>query len=197
MAYYIRVLGTRLDNIPLDRLQEAAQPAFLHISKGNGDAWEQLTLSHKSGQEIAVIEKNPVIEGQLGADELQEFRDEIPHCKPESAATWLQQYLPRIRVIYAFQLLNGTDVDDGWSPLHRLHSTVWNHVGGILQADGEGFSDEDGYTILWQFNDTMSGEWNMGVLNDGRWLHFGMDLGNDQHRKAFLTGQAPEGARVL
>lgn len=197
MGYYIRVLGTKLDDIPLDRLQEAAQPALLNIGKGSGDAWEQLSLTHKSGQEIAIVEKNPVIEGQLGADELREFIEEVAHCKPESAATWLQQYLSRIKVIYAFQLLDGTDVDDGWSPLHRLHSTVWNHVGGILQADGEGFSDEDGYTILWQFSDTVSGEWNMGVLKAGRWLHFGMNLGNEQHRKAFLSGQVPEGAKVL
>ena len=144
MAYYIRVLGTKLDNIPLAPLQEAALPGVLQVSKGTGEAWEQLTLSHKSGQEIAIIEKTPVTEGQLGLDELREFIDEVPHYKPESAATSLQQYLPRIKVIYAFQLLNGTDVDDGWSPLHRLHSTVWNHVGGILQADREGFSDEDG-----------------------------------------------------
>jgi hypothetical protein len=54
------------------------------------------------------------------------------------------------------QLLSGTDVDDGWTPLHRVHSAVWNHVGGIFQADGEGFSDEDGFTILWQFAETTS-----------------------------------------
>jgi hypothetical protein len=172
MGYYIRVLGTNLDDIPLGRLQEVAQPTLLNIVKGNDDAWEQLALSHKSGQEIAIVERNPVIGGQLGADELQEFIEEVAHHKPESAATWLQQYLPRIKVIYAFQLLDGTNVDDGWSPLHRLHNAIWNHAGGILQADGEGFSDEDGYTILWQFSDTVNGQWNMGVLESGRWDSF-------------------------
>jgi len=46
----------------------------------------------QSGQEIAIIEKNPVVEGQLGADELQEFMEEVADCKPESAARWLVQY---------------------------------------------------------------------------------------------------------
>jgi hypothetical protein len=77
MGYYIRVLGKRLNNIPLDELREASRPAVLH-AESDGDAWEQLTLSHKSGPDIAVIEKNPVAEGQLGADELQEFIDSVP-----------------------------------------------------------------------------------------------------------------------
>jgi hypothetical protein len=196
MGYYIRVLGKKLDNIPLEELRQVSRPAVLHTEE-NGDAWKQLILSHKSGQEIAVIEKNPVVEGQLGADELQEFIAEISDNRPESAATWLQQYLPSVKVVYAFQLLNGTDVEDGWIPLRRLYNAVWKHAGGILQADGEGFSDEGGYTILWQFSESVTGKWNMGVLRDGRWIHFEMDLGSDQHRKAFLSGQLPDGAKVI
>jgi hypothetical protein len=196
MGYYIRVLGKNLCNIPLDALRKVSEPAVLHTEE-EGDAWENLVLSHKSGQEIAVIEKNPVVDGQLGADELQEFIDEVSDCKPEPAATWLRQFLPSVKVIYAFQLLNGTDVDDGWTPLHRLYNAVWEHAGGILQSDGEGFSDEDGYTILWQFSDRVNGKWNMGVLKDGRWVHFEMDLGNEQHRKAFLSGEVPNGAKLI
>jgi len=56
MPYYIRVLGKKLDNIPLEELRQVSQPAVLH-SEEKGDAWEQLILAHKSGQEIAVIEK--------------------------------------------------------------------------------------------------------------------------------------------
>lgn len=159
MGYFIRVLGKKLDSIPLDKLREVARPAVLHISDGDGDAWERLTLSHKSGREIALIEKNPVIEGRLGADELREFIGEVPHYKPKSAATWLQQYLISVKVIYAFQLLSGTDIDDGWTRLQRLYSAVWEYAGGILQADGEGFSDEDGFTILWQFSNVLNGTW--------------------------------------
>jgi hypothetical protein len=196
MGYYIRVLGKNLDNISLDVLRRVGQPAVLHIEEG-GDAWEQLILSHESGQEIAVIEKNPVTEGQLGADELREFIEELSDSKPESAADWLQQFLPNVKVIYAFQLLSGTSVDDGWNALHRVYNAVWENAGGILQADGEGFSDEDGYTILWQFSDGVKGKWKMGALKDGRWVHFEMDLGNELHRKAFLSGEVPNGVQVI
>lgn len=197
MGYYIRVLGKKLNNIPVQQLREVSQPSVLRIAEGNDDAWEQLTLEHRSGQPIAVVEKNPVAEGHLGADELREFIDEVAHYKPASAVTWLQQYLPAVKVIYAFQLLGGTDVDDGWTALHRLYTAVWKHAGGILQADGEGFCDEDGFTILWQFGEQATGEWNMGVLQNGQWSHFEMDLGNEQHREAFWRGEVPKGVKLL
>lgn len=197
MGYYIRVLGKKLDNIPVQQLRKVTQPFVLSISEGDDNGWEQLTLAHKSGQAIAVVEKNPVAEGQLGADELREFVEEVAHYKPASAVTWLQQYLPTVQVIYAFQLLNGTDVDDGWSGLHRLYSAVWKHAGGILQADGEGFCDEEGFTILWQFGQDVKGQWNMGVIKNGQWIHFEMDLGNELHRTAFWNGEAPDGVKLL
>jgi hypothetical protein len=197
MGYYIRVLGKKPGNVSLQSLRDTAHPAVLKVSQGTEDEWQEVTLTHKSGQEIAVIEKNPVVDGQLGADELQEFIDEVGHYKPESAVRWLRQFLPTVKVIYAFQLLSGTDVDDGWTPLHRVHSAVWNHVGGILQADGEGFSDEDGFTILWQFAEGVTGRWNMGIIRDGSWLHFEMDLGNEQHRKAFWSGEVPDGVTLI
>ncbi len=140
---------------------------------------------------------NPVADGEIGAGELEEFIDEVGRYKPESAAVWLQQFLPCVKVIYAFQLLSGTDVDDGWTPLHRIYHTVWRRAGRILQADGEGFSDEDGFTILWQFSEKVSGTWNMGLLQDGRWLHFEIDLGNERQRESFLRGELPAAVKLI
>ena len=196
MPYYIRVLGKKSDNIPLEKLRHFSRPAVLR-SDVEGDTWERLVLSHQSGEEIAIVEKNPVVEGQLGADELQDFVSDVAEYKPESAARWLQQYLPSIKVIYAFQLLAGTDVEDGWTPLQNLYSAISDHVGGILQSDGEGFSNEEGYTILWQFSDNATGTWKMGVLKDGTWFHFEMDLGNEQHRNAFFSGEVPDGVKTF
>lgn len=196
MGYYIRVLGKKLDNIPVEVLREAAEPAAMHVNRDD-TAWQHLTLTHKSGVEIAIVEKNLVHEGQLGSDEIREFIDEVPLYKPESAVMWLQKYLPTVKVIYAFQLLSGTDVDDGWTPLHSLYSAIWKRAGGILQADGEGFSDEAGFTILWQFDNQVTGQWNMGVIRGDNWLHFQMDLGNEQHRKAFWRGEVPNGVDLV
>jgi len=193
MSYYIRVLGKNPDNISLSHLRERAHPAPLKVSEGKDEDWEELVLTHESGQEIAFVEKNLVLKGQLGADELQEFINEVEHLKPKSAATWLTEFLPTVKVIYAFQLLSGTDHKNGWDILEALRTLISSHAPSIQQADGEGFSNEEGFHILWQFSDSAHGQWNMGVLRDGRWVHFEMDLGNREHREAFLRGELPRG----
>jgi len=72
---------------------------------------------------------------------------------------------------------------------------VWTSAPSILQADGEGFSNEAGYCILWQFSDSVRGPWWMGVLRDGEWIHFQMNLGSKRQREAFRKGQIPKGVR--
>jgi len=68
------------------------------------------------------------------------------------------------------------------------------HAGGIQQADGEGFSNEDGFHILWQFSEKATGSWWMAVLDEtGKWVTYPMDLGNEKHRKAFKEGRIPPG----
>lgn len=197
MGYYIRVLGTNSKEIPLQSLRASASPALIDADDPAGERWQNIVLKHQDGTEIADIERNLVLDGELGAEELQEFTDEVALCQPESAALWLEDYLPRVKVIYAFRLLSGTDVNCGWSRLHSVYNAVWQAAGGILQSDGEGFSNEAGYTILWQFSDSAEGAWNVGLLVDGRWVHFEIDLGNAEHSEAFLQGMVPSGVRLL
>ena len=198
MGYYIRILGRNSGYPALKDIRRAAEPAVLDVDEGVEDEWEALVLKHKAGEPIALIEKNLVLPGQLGADELQEFVGEVSHYKPASAAAWLENYLPSVKVIYAFQLLHGTDVDNGFEILHRVYALVWGHAGGILQADQEGFSNESGYTILWQFSDNVTGTWSVGILPpNGGWVNFEMDLGNHQHREAFLRGDVPAGVKLI
>jgi len=198
MGYFIRILGTEIASTPLAQLSDAARPALLDLDSTGPNEWLQLTLKHASGVEIAVVEKNPVVEGELGYEELQELTEEVSECEPASAVEWLQRYLSGVKVIYAFQLLRGTDVDDGWAILHRVYNAIWKVAGGILQADGEGFTNEAGFTILWQFSENVTGNWNAAVLRDeSRWVHFEMDLGDPTHRESFKRGEVPGGAKLL
>jgi hypothetical protein len=198
MGYRIRILGTNPITAPLRDLERAAEPAIFEGDEGVGDEWEALILKHKAGNPIAVIERNPVVPGELGASELQEFIDDVSHYRPASAAAWLRKYLPTVKVIYAFQLLSGTEVDNGFELMQRVYGVLWRYAGGILQADQEGFSDESGYSILWQFSEAVRGEWNVGVLApDGHWVHFEMDLGNQEHREAFWRGEVPDTVKLI
>jgi hypothetical protein len=201
MGYRIRVLGTKEQKPQVEDLQAALRKskndAILTIEAEKSGNWEQLILAHPKGPEIALIEWNPVVEGELGKEELEEFIAEVEDYEPASAACWLKEYLRRVKVIYALQLLSGTEVGNGWDAVHTVQTAIWNKSSGVLQSDGEGFTNEDGYHILWQFSSDASGEWNMAVLEGENWIRFQMDLGDLAQRKEFLAGSVPRRARRL
>jgi hypothetical protein len=96
----------------------------------------------------------------------------------------------------AIQILSGSDRDDGWDSTHAIQEEIRDSVGGIFQADHEGFSNEDGDHILWEFDDSVTGPWNMAVLGpDGDWIPFEMELGDRRQREAFWAGEVPDGAK--
>src|ERR1700730_7286144 len=196
MGYYVRILSPSYRRIPYGELRAALgaehPAATLSLEQGSEIHWEQLLLSHRDGPEIAIVQHNSIDEA-VGSEEIEEFRAEIAACNPHSAAVWLNDYISRVRAIYAFQVLTGTDAPHGWEILGSLKTTIWRKAGGIFQADREGFSNEDGYHILWQFSDSTAGNWWMGVLENGSWVHFEMDLGNPRQREAFLAGEVPAG----
>jgi hypothetical protein len=163
----------------------------LTIEEGSEEEWETLLLSSADDVEVALIERNSVCTGSIGQDEVAEFTEDLQGCKPESGVQWLVEYLAEVKTIYAFQHLQGAETVEGGNALHALRSALWERGDAIIQADNEGFTNEDGYHIVWQFSDSVSGPWNMGVLQDGVWYHFTMDLGDSDHRFAFCKGEVP------
>jgi hypothetical protein len=165
MAYYTRVLSKDEEFPSFEELEQLIQEGHpehkLTIEEGSEEEWETLLLSSVDDVEVALIERNLVSIGSIGQDEIADFIEELQGCKPESGVQWLEEYLAEVKMIYAFQHLQGAE-------------TV-----------------EDGYHIVWQFSDSVSGPWNMGVLQDGVWYHFTMDLGDSDHRFAFFKGEVP------
>jgi hypothetical protein len=202
MGYYLRVLARSAEGIPRSQLQrrlgEDGIRAVLEDEASESADWTRLFLKHPDGTPIADVERNDVNPGSLGFRELQEFSDEVEDCKPISAAGWLRSFFKSVKTIYAFQVLSGADKGRGWDAIWAVECELWGTLGGILQSDAEGFTNEDGYHILWQFANVARGPWKMAVLGtDGRWTAFEMDLGNRDHRAAFLNGQVPAGAKQL
>lgn len=202
MGYYIRILTptdgavspTKLRGI----LDSMGMGFNLELDSGGDEEWETLLLSHKDGVGISLIERNAVTPGSIGEEEIDEFLEEIEDCKPVSAIEWLKGYLTVVRAIYAFQILfEGAERDNGWDAIDALYEGIRKALGGIMQADLEGFFNEDGNQILWQFGDNAKGHRDMAVMDStGRWVSFQMDLGNKKHRKAFLAGKVPKGTKA-
>ena len=199
MGYYIRVLGTTDIVVKIDELIESLNTVnlsadFSLAENENNENWTELIVS-KDNNELFIIERNIVKDGELGKDEIEEFKEEIEDCKPLSAVKWLNNYFDKVKVIYAFQLLDKAFEDDNFEIVSNLREKIWNKVDGILQADNEGFSNEDGNHILWQFSDTVTGDWNMAVKNIfGKWTTFTMDLGDIKQREEFWAGKVPKNA---
>jgi len=203
MPYYIRVLGTQDPDIHIDELLDNLQAEELtaKLAFAEGDTpnnWTLLEVANDKGETLVQIERNPVINGELGQEELDEFREEIENCKPTSAIKWLTGFFDNMKVIYAFQMLNAAFNDKNYDIVNSIRTKIWNRTIGILQADNEGFSNEEGYHILWQFSDNVTGEWSCAILNSsGSWEKFVMDLGAKAQRQEFQDGKVPTNARRL
>jgi len=201
MPYYTRVLSKDEESPSFEELAQlvrAGHPDYrLTVETGEQDEWEALLLSSVDEVEVAVVERNPVFDGSVGQDEIADFLEDLQECKPESGVQWLTEFLGEVKTIYAFQHLQGAEMEEGGNVLHALRSALWERGDAIIQADNEGFTNEEGFHIVWQFSDSVSGPWNMGVLQDGTWHHFKMDLGDPDHRAAFLAGEVPEDLTVI
>jgi hypothetical protein len=195
VEYYTRVLSKDEEFPTFDELADIIRAEHPHckltIEEGDEEEWETLLISGDDEVEIALLQRDPVADGSVGQDEIADFLEDLKECKPESGVAWLDNYLASVKTIYAFQHLQGADSEEGSAALHGLRSALWERGNSIIQADLEGFTNEEGFHIVWQFSDTVSGAWNMGVLKDGNWHHFKMDLGDPDHRAAFMAGEVP------
>jgi hypothetical protein len=201
MGYYTRILSNSEQCVSIDILSEEINlhnlPCQLEIDAEDSNLWASIILKLKDGSEIAIIERNPVESGSLGEEEINEFIEEIVNEKPASGSNWLKTYLPHIRTVYAFQHLSAANSDLGFKCLSTIRDKIWSSAPAILQADYEGFTNEDGYHILWQFSEKVTGKWAMAILKDTQWVNFEMDLGNKKHREAFKSGIVPAGVKLL
>ena len=195
MAYYTRVLSKDEEFPSLDELSQrlrAEHPEYrLTLEEGPREEWESALLAGTDGVEVAIMARNPVYDGSVGQDEISDFIEDLYEAKPESNVEWLTEYLESVKTIYSFLHLQGTETIEGSNALHALRTALMERGEAILQADHEGFTNEEGYHIVWQFSDSVSGPWNMAILQEETWLHFSMDLGDPDHRDAFMSGEAP------
>ena len=198
MGYHIRILGTQDPNISIDEITAGLEKGRLRPAPFMDENWPILLITNEQGDDLAQVERSPILDGRLGKAELEDFRKEIADGKPEAAAKWLDQYFDKIKVIYSFQILNSAFKGDNYSIISAVRNAIWNEIGGILQADGQGFSNEDGFHILWQFSDKATGGRRCAVLNGANeWVRFRMNLGDIGQRREFWEGKVPSGAPRL
>ncbi len=193
MGYYIRLLTPSNQSVSLAQLRATRDAGIIESEDVTGDEWSSFTIRSANGTWIAEITRDVVTAGSMAEEEIAAFNDFLDDQEPTSGTDWAKEYLKSVRTIYAFQI-NTLDIDAaGWKSVYAAKDAIHEHVGGILQADNEGFSNADGFHITWDFSDSVSGPWWMAVRDGDAWTTFQMDLGDHAHRAAFKAGRVPDG----
>ena len=201
MGYYMRVLTPSETCFKPTQVQEYFRTckikAVVEADDMQDAGWENIVFRHPKGSEIAAVERSHVESGSIGSEEIAEFDQALAEALPTSGADWVRQYLKRVKNVYAIQVLSGSEKPGGWKSIRAFLEYVKDNHGGIVQADGEGFSNEGGWHVVWDFSDVVEGDWGMAVLKNGKWVCFRMELGDRQHRKAFKAGNVPAGCQIV
>lgn len=203
MAYSIRILGKVNPVITIDdihaKLAEENLQAEFNIQRGKGDNWIQVILRSKKGTDLVLIEKTDIEPGARGEEQMQAFKDAVYGDKPDNAAAWLINYFDTIKVVYTFEMLSPEITEENyWDIVTELKMLFWDSTLGIFQGDHEGFSNEDGFLILWHFNENAQGPRYVGTLDEnGEWVNYEIDLDNPQQRTQFLAGKLPDNIERL
>lgn len=206
MGYYVRLLtpSTKRLGLPALRaaLEEAERPDITLAPEDADDdeeSWIGFLAYSEAGEPICFVTRDVVGEGDLASGELEDFAEELAEVLPKSGAAWVKEYLGTVKVIYAAQFMSGAFTVSGAGVPGLLLSLMQAQVGGIMQADGEGFSNEEGALVVCQFADDTERAWTAAVWDDtaNAWRTFQLELENPAHRTAFEEGRVPDGVELL
>lgn len=201
MGYYLSVLSPSEAPVGLKALRERfldeAFDAGLVVTEGDEKDWLHVEVSAADGRALFDLFRHAVQKKGVD-DHLSSHLESIEGQQPASAARWLSEYLKRVRTIYTIEVLDARPQGEGddWDVVWATQAVLLESAGGILQADGEGYSNDAQDHILWQFDEGASGTWRMAVLDElDRWQRFEMELSDVAAREAFLAGRVPDGAK--
>jgi len=166
------------------------------IEAGTDTQWGELLLAHADWRGIARVERLPVADDTPGARALYALAGPLAGARPVAGADWVWGYLARVRTIYRLRALPGTHEGDGGDAIAAVRNALWSRLDGILQADGQGFTNESGCQVVWQPGGHDPGSTWMAVLKEGAWVRFEMALDDAAQREHFLRGEVPPGAKV-
>jgi hypothetical protein len=173
-------------------------PQQAELVVGKPKDWRQISVTYPDGSWSFDFERYTVGgPGQWGED-LGFFRGWLGVVEPSVNTQWLFQYLARVQTVYMFRCSNSAPqssldlVNEIVDSLRHDDENVGGHS-GVLYAELEGWSNEDGQHLTWEFSDRVSGLWWMALRRDEGWESFQMDRGNRDHRNAFKAGKVPAG----
>ncbi len=191
MGYYVRVLATSEKVIPFSEIVK--QGNSIKLISGTDAAWIRIEIYEPEDNLISILDRELITPGSSGEDTIAKLIESINKSYPVSAREWIRKYFLKIKAIYSFQLINNNITARGWPTLGRIQNLLKDLLGGIIQADNEGFYNEDGDYILWQMYEGATGTIPAATLDDdGDWISYQLRLNDEKSIDQFKQGIAPQ-----
>lgn len=180
--------------------EEIEEEQIAELTEGTPREWRQIAVTYPDGEWSFDFERRSVAAVATNddpwTDNLEFFREGLAEATPGVNVQWIAQYLTRVQTVYMFRCsINAPD--SNLELVREIIDSLRNEgPHGLLYADLEGWSNEDGQHITWEFSDGANGVWWMALRAESGWNVFQMDLGNYEHRKAFQAGEVPADVEV-
>jgi hypothetical protein len=191
MSYYVRLLTASEKVVPFSEIGK--QGNFIKLISGTAAAWEQIEVYQPENKLIAIVERHSLSENSSAANELAQLKDSLGGSYPVNAREWLRKYLSTVKTIYTFQLQGDKITKHGWPVLGRIQNLLKDTLRGIIQADKEGYYNENGDYILWQMYSGAAGTIPAATLDEnGDWIPFQLRLDDNRTVDQFKQGIPPQ-----
>lgn len=190
MAYKVRLLSPSEKVIPFSEIKSVTD----HISlvSGTDQLWERIEIYGSGDTVLSTLERELVIPRSGAEATLKELEKTIQNSYPINAREWLEEYFTTVKSIFTFHLFPDRMGKHSWSGLGRVQNFLKDSLNGIIQADREGFYNEEGYYILWQMYEGASGIISAASLNEtGEWVSYLLKLKDEKAVNLFKQGIAP------
>jgi len=203
MGQIVRILTKDEKYIPLSEIRNYLYlknlKCMLKLEYGTETQWKEVSVQCE-GNEIFFIERDSIKDDAIAKKELKDFKKMLKKANPTSAADWLKDYLEQIEVVYAIEIFPEISDYTGWEILSSIQNYIFKHMdSAIIQSNNEGFTNEEGFHILWQFTSkNIHGKCYSAVLDrSGTWKPFVMDLSNEDQILDFQDGIVPNDVVLL
>jgi hypothetical protein len=169
VGYYVRIFSPSRARVPAAAIRKMLKAVpEVAVSFGRPQAsWSQAIVSVRADPDSAVlsIERDPVTRKSLGEEEVEEFDAELKAALPRSGAKWVRSFLKKVKTVYAVQLHWASKEHP--KAIEAIIEGLRIATKGIVQADFQGFSNQSGDLVVWQFSPHAKGEWTLAVLRKG------------------------------
>jgi hypothetical protein len=190
MSYYVRLLTAAEKTVPFNEIEK--QGNSLKLVSGSDALWEKIEIYEPADNLISVVERLPLSSGDTGQTTLAQLKSAVDNSYPLNAREWLKEYLSAVKTIYSFQLIGENITKEGWPVMGRVQNLLKDTLTGIVQADNEGFYNEEGDYILWQMYAGAAGTIPAATLDEkGQWISAQLRLDDDRAIEQFKQGLPP------